>query len=350
MLRQICEVLQAAHGLGIVHRDLKPANIMIVDANTPYELVKVMDFGLAKLVEADPGAKKITVTNAEFAVGTPGYMCPEQARGEPMDSRGDLYSVGVIIFELLTGQLPFAGKSTMDMLLAHATEEPPTFSAIGASEWVPPNVERVVQACLAKEPTERPTNARELAERFEAALEGMRPAQQELPPALAIPRPTLPPAPGDALSPVLASATTTPPVIDDPLAIVHHLEAWMPEKIAAYKLRGFIQDARGEVVESVPGRIKVRLGGKGSAYLAPTRGLSWLGLSRKAAQIDMELRLQRADKNNDNRLRITVVLRSPIGDLNEDPAWRNVCTQIYCDLRAYLMGKTDILSPEAVRE
>src|SRR5262249_15110818 len=103
MLRQICEVLQGGHGLGSVHRDLKPANIMIVDANTPYELVKVMDFGLAKLVEADPGAKKITVTNAEFAVGTPGYMCPEQARGEPMDSRGDLYSVGVIMFELLTG-------------------------------------------------------------------------------------------------------------------------------------------------------------------------------------------------------------------------------------------------------
>src|SRR5262249_17732950 len=157
-----------------------------------------------------------------------------------------------------------------------------------------PNVERVVQACLAKEPIERPTNARELAERFEAALEGMRPGQQELPPALAIPRPTLPPVSGDALSPVLASATTTPPLIAELLAIVHHLEAWMPEKIAAYKLRGFIQDARGEVVESVPGRIKVRLGGKRSAYLAPTRGLSWLGLGRKAGQIDMELRLQRA--------------------------------------------------------
>ena len=113
---------------GIIHRDLKPANIMIVDPDTPYEMLKVMDFGLAKLVAPDQ-TPTITVTNAEFAVGTPGYMCPEQARGEDMDHRGDLYSVGVILFELLTGRLPFAGSSTMDMLLAHATEEPHRASA-----------------------------------------------------------------------------------------------------------------------------------------------------------------------------------------------------------------------------
>jgi serine/threonine-protein kinase len=351
IVRQLCEVLQAAHGLGIVHRDLKPANIMIVDPNTPYELVKVMDFGLAKLVEKDPGIKKVTVTNAEFAVGTPGYMCPEQARGEPMDSRGDLYSVGVILFELLTGQLPFAGKSTMDMLLAHATEEPPTFAAIGASEWVPLAIEHVVQSCLAKDPADRPSNARDLAERYGAALEGLRPTPMDLPPALAVPRPSLPPASRDALAPARPSGINELPVVDDPLAIVHHLEAWMPEKIAAFKLRGFIQDARGEVMESVPGKIKVRLGGKGSAYVAPARGgLNWLGLGRKSGLIEMELRLQRADKNRDNQLRITVVLRSPGCDLSEDPAWRNVCTKIYCDLRAYLMGQTNAMSPEMARE
>src|SRR6202162_1229468 len=117
LLGMLCEVLQAAHGEGIVHRDLKPANLMIVDPGTAYELLKVMDFGLAKLLARDPTVYYATVTNTEFAVGTPGYMCPEQARGEEMDARGDLYSVGVVLYEVLAGRLPFSGKSTMDVLL-----------------------------------------------------------------------------------------------------------------------------------------------------------------------------------------------------------------------------------------
>src|SRR4029453_6373689 len=96
------EVLQTPRAKGIVHRDLKPANLMVVDPDTPYELIKVMDFGLAKLLGPE---SKAAVTNHEFAVGTPGYMCPEQAKGEEMDHRGDLYSVGIILFELLTGML-----------------------------------------------------------------------------------------------------------------------------------------------------------------------------------------------------------------------------------------------------
>ncbi len=140
LLVQLCEVLQAAHTEGIIHRDLKPANLMVVDPDTPYETIKVMDFGLAKL--ADTGAAKgKAVTGAEFAVGTPGYMCPEQARGEEMDHRGDLYSVGVILYELLSGRLPFSGSCTMDVLLAHATEEAPWFTDIGISGWVPPAIE-----------------------------------------------------------------------------------------------------------------------------------------------------------------------------------------------------------------
>src|SRR5438552_3452996 len=160
LLGQLCEVLQAAHSTGIIHRDLKPANLMVVDPDTPYEIVKVMDFGLAKPLVHDPDLP-FPLTNGDFAVGTPGYMCPEQARGEEMDHRGDLYSVGVILFELLTGQLPFAGKSTMDILLAHATEEPPSFAALGAGPHVPPAIERVVQSCLTKDPNQRPKHARE---------------------------------------------------------------------------------------------------------------------------------------------------------------------------------------------
>jgi serine/threonine protein kinase len=285
LLGQMCEVLQAAHSEGIIHRDLKPANLMVVDPDTPYEIIKVMDFGLAKL--ADPGANKGLATGAEFAVGTPGYMCPEQARGEEMDQRGDLYSVGVMLFELLSGKLPFAGKCTMDVLLAHATEEAPMFAELGLSAWVPPAIEEVVRSCLA-------------ATDPEAAAE----------------------------SPAY-----------DPNAVIHYLEAWMPETIAAYKLRGFVQDAGGEVVESVPGRIRVRLGGHGTTYAATKGSLSWLGIGRRGGQIEMELQLQRADPARDNQLRITVLLR-PLNGTAADLDWRARCVRVFCDLRGYLMGQT----------
>src|SRR5205823_2728197 len=134
------------------------------------------------------------VTNTEFAVGTPGYMCPEQARGDEMDNRGDLYSVGVILYELLTGRLPFAGKSTMDMLLAHATEEPPSFDHIGAAGGIPSAIEGVVQSCLAKDPSMRPRHARELAELYEQALASSlgSAAESPLPAPLYPQRPSLP--------------------------------------------------------------------------------------------------------------------------------------------------------------
>jgi serine/threonine-protein kinase len=129
-------------------------------------------------------------------------------------------------------------------------------------------------------------------------------------------------------------------VASDPLAVVHTLEAWMPERIAEYKLRGFIQDVGGDVVESVPGRIRVRFGGRGSTYTAPRQSLSWLGIGRRANTIDMDLRMEHADPNRGSLLQITVVFRSPGTDLNASLAWRSLCTQIFCDLRGYLMGQT----------
>ncbi|MFM7148209.1 MAG: serine/threonine-protein kinase, partial [Gemmataceae bacterium] len=167
LLRMLCDVLQAAHSKNLIHRDLKPSNLMIVDPDTPYEILKVMDFGLAKLLQSTDGSR---MTQHDFAVGTPGYMCPEQARGEEMDNRGDIYSVGVILYELLTGNVPFKGQNTMEVLVAHAVEEPPSFSSQGAVGVVPPAIENVVKACLAKNPDDRPQSARELFERFEAAL------------------------------------------------------------------------------------------------------------------------------------------------------------------------------------
>jgi len=329
LLGQLCEVLQAAHTEGIIHRDLKPANLMVVDPDTPYEHIKVMDFGLAKLL-GPFDFQQANITGAEFAIGTPGYMCPEQAKGEEMDHRGDLYSVGVILYELLTGRLPFAGTGTMDVLIAHATEPPPPFTKVGAADWVPPAIEAVVQACLEKAPAQRPSNARDLAERFETALAHEEALQQQ-----ALPRQdprAAGPRPAAGLPKVAAVAT-------DPFLIVHEFEAWMPEKIAAYKLRGFVQDAGGDVMESVPGRIRVRLGGKGSLYNNGGVG-SWFGIGRKAGLIDLELQLQKADPTRDSLLHITVLLR-PTDTTAASPDWRDRCAQVFCDLRAYLMGQSN---------
>jgi serine/threonine-protein kinase len=329
LLGQLCEALQAAHNEGIIHRDLKPANLMVVDPDSPYEKIKVMDFGLATLL--DPvSLKKVTDTSTEFAVGTPGYISPEQVRGDQMDHRGDLYSVGVMLYELLSGKLPFAGRSSMDILLAHATEDPPPLASGDAQDWVSPSIEAVVMACLAKDPAQRPPNARELAERFETALaHEWVVKQQELPPD------------DPRAAKEQAASSPVPPV--DPDAVVHELEAWMPETIAAFKLRGFVQDMGGEVVESVPGRIRVRL-----SPLTGPRPLSWLGIGRKSGLIDMELLLQRGKEANENWLHIRVSMRSAHSAISLDPAWRARCNQVFCDLRGYLMGKTGLAS-EAVR-
>jgi serine/threonine-protein kinase len=317
LLYQLCEALQAAHTQGIVHRDLKPANLMVIDPDTPYETVKVMDFGLAKLVDDAKmaGHHKPMATGVDFAVGTPGYISPEQVRGEAMDHRSDLYSVGVILFELLTGKLPFKRKETMDVLLAHATEPPPSFEAAGARGWVTPAVENLVMRCLAKNPAERPAGARDLREQFEKALfDTSEPAK----------------SPSDVPPPV---APTRPAanIVRDPSKIIHEMEAWMPDAIATYKLRGFVNDFGGEVLESIPGVIRVRL------TQPPNGSGSWFFRS-KIPTVDMELRLERSNPTQQNLLHITVLMTSPDRKASANPLWRERCNQLYCELRGYLAG------------
>ena len=331
LLSQLCEALFAAHCEGIVHRDLKPANLMVVDADSPYEKIKVMDFGLAKI--SDSGARPIrksNVTNNDFAVGTPGYISPEQVRGEELDLRSDLYSVGVILFELLTGRLPFAGGETMDVLLAHATQAPPSFTEVGAQLWVPPAVEAVVQRCLAKNPADRFATARELGEAYEAAL-AVTDDPPQTPQAVV---PTEPINRPDRQTP--PSGLPIQPQEYDPRVVVHYLEAWMPELIAAHKLRGFVNDVGGDVLENLPGKIRVRLGHKGSVYFVPGP-LSWLGIGGPGV-IDMELNLERGTPQS-SLLRITVKMRSANSKASVSDSFKERCDQVFCDLRAYLMGQ-----------
>jgi len=339
IIGELCEVLQAAHDENIIHRDLKPANLMILDPDTPRERIKVMDFGLAKLIEGD-SLRKVTDTNVDFAVGTPGYIAPEQVRGEDMDHRGDLYSVGVMMFELLTGRLPFVGPNSMDILLAHATEPPPTFAEIGLKGRIPREVERLVMETLAKDPEDRPQSARELAERFDNALNRAQADIDSDPgrPGLSgeRPRPAIPGMSGERACPSPTAVQAAPS--RDESALPFHMEAWMPERIAIMKLRGFVHDAGGEVVESVPGLIRVRLGGKN----APSGGpLSWLGLRRSSNTIDVELHIHHANPAQQNLLTVHVLFRPSHPAMLADRTWRQRCDQIFVELRSYLMGRSD---------
>ncbi|GAA2094720.1 hypothetical protein GCM10009801_63070 [Streptomyces albiaxialis] len=150
---QICEALDEAHRAGITHRDIKPSNILV----TPSGVVKVLDFGIAKA--ADPLATRVTRTG--FIVGSPAYMAPEQARGHPEPS-SDLYSLGCLLFELITGRPPFQAPDAMGYITAHATQQPPAPSSV--SEGVPPEWDDLVLTLLDKDPARRHSDAAALAQ------------------------------------------------------------------------------------------------------------------------------------------------------------------------------------------
>ncbi|GLX48836.1 hypothetical protein Shyhy01_17860 [Streptomyces hygroscopicus subsp. hygroscopicus] len=151
---QIGDALADAHAAGIMHRDIKPSNILI----TPSRTVKVLDFGIARA--ADPYATADRLTQTGFIVGTPPYMAPEQARGFP-EPRGDLYALGCLLFELITGRLPFQAPDSVGYLTAHQTQLPPTPSSVTAG--IPPAWDDVVLTLLNKDPAQRYPNAANLA-------------------------------------------------------------------------------------------------------------------------------------------------------------------------------------------
>lgn len=330
LIGQLCEVLQAAHDEGMIHRDLKPANLMVVDHDTPREKLKVMDFGLAKLLMENATIKNVTESNFDFAVGTPGYICPEQVRGEAVDHRSDLYSVGVIMYELLTGRLPFVGPNSMDLMLAHATEQPPSFAELGLDGMIPSSIEQVVGMVLEKDPALRPQSARELHEQYEVA---MSIDEMGLPDAAA--------RQSDQNAPFM------PPVFNDPTTLTFQMEAWMPESIAVMKLRGYAHDMGGEVVESLPGLIRLKVGDAKNKGRRSSGTLSWLGFGRRSGPISLELHLHQVDPHRGNRLFVQAVFRpNSISQLN-DPVWRERCTELFIELRAYFMGTSEVMETGA---
>lgn len=166
---QICEGLSEAHRLGIVHRDLKPSNIMIDKEGN----ARIMDFGIARSLKAGG------ITGPGGMIGTPEYISPEQVEGKDIDHRSDIYSLGVILFEMLTGRLPFAGETILSIAMKHKSEKPPDPRKFNAQ--IPDDLSRLILKCMEKEKEKRHQNAEELLFELKQLAEAIPTAERVIP-------------------------------------------------------------------------------------------------------------------------------------------------------------------------
>ena len=175
---QTLRALEHAHQQSVVHRDLKPGNLVLMNRNNDDDYVKVLDFGIAKYISEDPDEtgnhnQPFDVTQDRQVCGTPQYMSPEQAGMGHVDARTDVYSTGVVLYRMLTGRLPFEGKSYQDFFRQHLTESPPPFAEVCPNLSVPEGLEYVVMRSLAKSPEDRFASAGEMRGALRAIRRGL---------------------------------------------------------------------------------------------------------------------------------------------------------------------------------
>jgi serine/threonine-protein kinase len=202
VLLQVCDALQCAHEHGVVHRDVKPENVFLAPRRGKPHFVKLVDFGIAKLRDAVRSGS----TSSGFIIGTPEYMAPEQCENGAIDARTDVYAVGVMAFELVTGRLPFESRNVTQLLLAHLREAPPRPGALAA---IHPDLERAILRALAKDPAARFQSMQELAAALEAAPFGEGPATT----AIAASTPASAPTPTSTPTATPRLDQTPPPVL-----------------------------------------------------------------------------------------------------------------------------------------
>ena len=217
ILAQVLGALGEAHSHNVIHRDLKPENIMLEQRRDAPDFVKVLDFGIAKIMDSDmPG-----LTRSDVVCGTPQYMAPEQATGSALDSRCDLYAVGVILYQMATGHLPFDGQNSMEVLTKHVNELPVPPRKKMPDAPISEALEKLILKALEKEPSARPQSAEEfrqllLAVPAQSAAEKGRPPAPPPPPleptAMLTPTPQPPPLPkaNDAAVALPAPKSKTP--------------------------------------------------------------------------------------------------------------------------------------------
>jgi serine/threonine protein kinase len=170
IMLQVSDAVAAAHQSSIIHRDLKPSNILVTQAADQPAVVKVLDFGIAKFAPEDDDDDDVApLTPTRSAIGTPRYMSPEQYNGEELTPAADVYSLGVILYEMLTGMVPFSGSSPAEIAQKHADDPPHSPRAIVSN--IPPEIESIVLHALGKKPSDRPADAGEFRQELLATAE-----------------------------------------------------------------------------------------------------------------------------------------------------------------------------------
>jgi serine/threonine-protein kinase len=208
--RQAAEGLHVAHGMGIVHRDLKPDNIMVSKDRDGLDCVKVVDFGIAKA----QGSESQKVTRTGMVIGTPEYMSPEQLAGDKLDPRTDLYSLALVAFNMLTGQLPFPGDTAQTSMIMRLTEKPKRLMDMRPDLQWPPEVQAVMDKALEREASKRYASAREFGRALTEAVNRMPVRPSGAAGTLVMEAPAMPPRePTERIAPRAAPARSRTPML-----------------------------------------------------------------------------------------------------------------------------------------
>jgi serine/threonine-protein kinase len=240
ILIQVCGALDEAHRAGIIHRDLKPENIFLVQSGGLRDFPKVLDFGLAKVGERQMRPGSVILTQEGMVFGTPEFMSPEQAQGKPLTPASDVYSLAVILYEVLTGKLPFDAKGAMDYIQLHVTGKPILLNQRTPGKTFPPLLEQVIDRALAKRPEDRFATAADFASAMQQVLQGASQLAPQLEPKNELPTtPGIQPAGPNAFAaiPAPSPGEATPPSSSAMPLVLPHARTPSPRPVAPSQQR-----------------------------------------------------------------------------------------------------------------